>query len=338
MDDINKLNETGGAGDWGTDKARARLQKDTPGQEITKGKKMKTFKDVLTGIDEAYRKPTAAEIKKDKERERKASGKSRSSMSHKSANRNMYGKMMGGLKDDVQEAMSPAEKKKRLLLIKQAVEKLNRANAEKVKKDALAHMKASGMFDEDLDESTINEVSMPNSLEQAIEIEVDLGVTFDKGALKRSDAEELKREWDLYRLEIRKVIKPLGGLVIDSVAPNPRMTNTKGQRLGTMTIGTRGDTSKFDPRKIKAALSKNVDVMDLKITKLDEALGNKNPSHREKLKLDKDGTIHNIPGKKMGSAYSIKPRIDGGVLKFGTVDEFGNISTMTLADLAKVIK
>ena len=36
---INKLNETGGAGDWGTDKARARLQKDTPGQEITKGKK-----------------------------------------------------------------------------------------------------------------------------------------------------------------------------------------------------------------------------------------------------------------------------------------------------------
>ena len=225
MDDINKLNETGGAGDWGTDKARAKLQKDTPGQEITKGKKMKTFKDVLTGIDEAYRKPTAAEIKKDKERERKASGKSRSSMSHKSAKGNMYGKMMGGLKDDVQEAMSPAEKKKRLLLIKQAVEKLNRANAEKVKKDALAHMKASGMFDEDLDESTI-----------------------------------------------------------------------------------------------------------------DEALGNKNPSHREKLKLDKDGTIHNIPGKKMGSAYSIKPRIDGGVLKFGTVDEFGNINTMTLADLAKVIK
>lgn len=222
MDDINKLNETGGAGDWGTDKARARLQKDTPGQEITKGKKMKTFKDVLTGIDEAYRKPTAAEIKKDKERERRASGKSRSSMSYKSASSKMYRNMRGGLKDDVQEAMSPAEKKKRLLLIKQAVEKLNRANAEKVKKDALAHMKASGMFDEEVE--------------------------------------------------------------------------------------------------------------------LDEALGNKNPSHREKLKLDKDGTIHNIPGKKMGSAYSIKPRIDGGVLKFGAVDEFGNISTMTLADLAKVIK
>ena len=220
MDDINKLNETGGAGDWGTDKARAKLQKDTPGQEITKGKKMKTFKDVLTGIDEAM---SLSDIRKKKEREekRKKSGETRSQR----MNRKVYGNMMGRLKDDVQEAMSPAEKKKRLLLIKQAVEKLNRANAEKVKKDALAHMKASGMFDEDLDESTI-----------------------------------------------------------------------------------------------------------------DEALGNKNPSHREKLKLDKDGTIHNIPGKKMGSAYSIKPRIDGGVLKFGTVDEFGNINTMTLADLAKVIK
>ena len=71
---------------------------------------------------------------------------------------------------------------------------------------------------------------------------------------------------------------------------------------------------------------------------VNEALGNKNPSHREKLKLDKDGTVHNLPGKKMGSAYSIKPRIDGGVLKFGTVDNFGNINTMTMKELLKVLK
>ena len=71
---------------------------------------------------------------------------------------------------------------------------------------------------------------------------------------------------------------------------------------------------------------------------IEEALGNKNPSHRDKLKLDKDGTVHNLPGKKMGSAYSIKPRIDGGVLKFGTVDNEGNINTMSLKDLAKVVK
>jgi len=115
MDSINNINETGGAGDWGTDKARARLQKDTPGQEITKGKKMKTFKDILNNIDESSTniKETATEVV------------------------------------EVQEAMSEKDKKKRLAMIRQAVEKINKQNADKAKKDALAMMKASGMFDED---------------------------------------------------------------------------------------------------------------------------------------------------------------------------------------------
>ena len=80
------------------------------------------------------------------------------------------------------------------------------------------------------------------------------------------------------------------------------------------------------------------DALRMANESVNEALGNKNPSHREKLKLDKDGTVHNLPGKKMGSAYSIKPRIDGGVLKFGTVDNFGNINTMTMKELLKVLK
>ena len=68
-----------------------------------------------------------------------------------------------------------------------------------------------------------------------------------------------------------------------------------------------------------------------------EALGNDNPSHREKPKMDKDGTVHNIPGKKMGTAYNIKPRLDGKTLKFGTVDNQGNIKVMTIKELAKVV-
>ena len=71
---------------------------------------------------------------------------------------------------------------------------------------------------------------------------------------------------------------------------------------------------------------------------ISEALGNNNPSHREKPKMDKDGTVHNIPGKKGGlSAYSIKPRLDGKTLKFGTVDNEGNIKVMTVQELAKVL-
>lgn len=106
-------------------------------------------------------------------------------------------------------------------------------------------------------------------LTAALEIKVDLGVSFPKGALKRTEAEELKREWDLYRSEIRKVVKPLGGLITDTVAPDPRK-DQNSKRIGTVSVGTRGDASKLDPAKIKAALSKHVEVHDMKISKLNE--------------------------------------------------------------------
>jgi len=54
-------------------------------------------------------------------------------------------------KDDVEEEMSPADKAKRLKMIRQAVEKMNKSNMERAKKDALKMMKDSGMFDEDVE-------------------------------------------------------------------------------------------------------------------------------------------------------------------------------------------
>ena len=56
-------------------------------------------------------------------------------------------------KDEVEEALSPADKAKRLKMIKQAVEKMNKSNMERAKKDALRMMKDSGMFDEELEEA-----------------------------------------------------------------------------------------------------------------------------------------------------------------------------------------
>lgn len=53
---------------------------------------------------------------------------------------------------ELDEALSPKEKEKRLLMIKKAVEKLNRANIEKVKKQAMRDMKASGMFDDAIED------------------------------------------------------------------------------------------------------------------------------------------------------------------------------------------
>ena len=54
---------------------------------------------------------------------------------------------------NLDEALSPKEKEKRLQMIKKAVEKLNKANIERVKKMAMRDMKASGMFDDAMDEA-----------------------------------------------------------------------------------------------------------------------------------------------------------------------------------------
>ena len=103
-------------------------------------------------------------------------------------------------------------------------------------------------------------------LTQVLEIKVDYTKSFPTGSLKRTEAEELKQEWDVCRSEVKKVVKPLGGLVTDTTSPSPQ----SGKRVGTISVGTRGDASKLDVKKIKAAL-KNVDTSGMTITKLNES-------------------------------------------------------------------
>ena len=55
---------------------------------------------------------------------------------------------------NMDEALSPKEKEKRLKMIKRAVEKLNKANIERVKKMAMRDMKAAGMFDDAIEENS----------------------------------------------------------------------------------------------------------------------------------------------------------------------------------------
>ena len=122
---MDKYIEDGGAGDWGTDKARAKLQQDSPGQKIKRKEKMKRFRDILEGVYEVVKEgtlPPGLQAYQDKKNGKKP-------------------------KDDVEEAMSPADKAKRLKMIRQAVEKMNKSNMERAKKDALRMMKDSGMFD-----------------------------------------------------------------------------------------------------------------------------------------------------------------------------------------------
>tara|TARA_B100000902_G_scaffold340267_1_gene342964 strand:+ start:280 stop:711 length:432 start_codon:yes stop_codon:yes gene_type:complete len=62
-----------------------------------------------------------------------------------------YVKSISEQTEEVNEKLSPKEMKKRLAMIKKAVEKINKQNADAAKKDALKMMKASGMFDEDVE-------------------------------------------------------------------------------------------------------------------------------------------------------------------------------------------
>ena len=55
--------------------------------------------------------------------------------------------------EEVQEAMSAAQMKKRYEMIKKSVEKINKQNLDRAKKDALKMMKDSGMFDESSDDN-----------------------------------------------------------------------------------------------------------------------------------------------------------------------------------------
>ena len=71
------------------------------------------------------------------------------------------------------EALSDKEKKKRLDMIKKAVEKINKQNADRAKKDALKMMKDSGLFDEsyELDEGSplvMSDMDVVNSIVQKI--------------------------------------------------------------------------------------------------------------------------------------------------------------------------
>ena len=81
--DFFKLREN--AGEFGTDKLKKKYEDETPGQ------------------NEKYRPPTKAEIDADKKKDQK--GKPRPSITAKSVNRKVYGKMMGGLKEaELEEA------------------------------------------------------------------------------------------------------------------------------------------------------------------------------------------------------------------------------------------
>lgn len=110
--------------------------------------------DVDKFIEEA-RKPvsqmTPAEKKKDAERRKEYNAYQKSKREDVKEQNCGCGKTPCETYGNVEEALNPKDKAKRLKMIKKAVERINKNNAEKAKKDALRMMKDSGMFDESVE-------------------------------------------------------------------------------------------------------------------------------------------------------------------------------------------
>ena len=134
---------------------------------------------------------------------------------------------------ELDEALSPKEKEKRLLMIKKAVEKLNRANIEKVKKQAMRDMKASGMFDDVIDEET--------ELDEALQHVHTIKITAEApSSPKLSEVADIKNDFKLHVQAIRGAVKKLGGLITDTEVPS-----RQNKFVGKIKIGTRGDANKL---------------------------------------------------------------------------------------------
>jgi len=88
---------------------------------------------------------------------------------------------------ELDEALSPKEKEKRLLMIKKAVEKLNKANIDKIKKQAMRDMKASGMFDDVIDENIKGGVDSYMALQKAKEKAKKMGKVWNQMGQNEKD-------------------------------------------------------------------------------------------------------------------------------------------------------
>ena len=134
---------------------------------------------------------------------------------------------------ELDEALSPKEKEKRLLMIKKAVQKLNRANIEKAKKMAMRDMKASGMFDDAIEEET--------ELDEALQHVHTIKITANApSSPKPSEVADIKNDFKLHVQAIRGAVKKLGGLITDTEVPS-----RQNKFVGKIKIGTRGDANKI---------------------------------------------------------------------------------------------
>ena len=230
----------------------------------------------LESVEEAYRKPTAAEIAADKAKDRK--GKDTSDR-YRNMKKKVYGNMMGGLKKEESELTEAPD------LMKMSKELLKHKSKGISYEKAAAYVRAihnnsnvnvqdkamKGLLDllknMDLtDRTTITKILKDNGfkvkggrlMRESVELEEALVKVTDvefnyrdqlPNSPKTSDLGAIASEWKQDRVALRDAVKKMGGLVTNTVAPS---RGNKG--VGTVTIGTRDDPKKLDDKSIQKAV------------------------------------------------------------------------------------
>jgi hypothetical protein len=173
---------------------------------------------------------------------------------------------------ELDEALSPKEKEKRLLMIKKAVQKLNRANIEKAKKMAMRDMKASGMFDDVIDEET----ELDEALQHVHTIKIDGNAPSNP---KPSEVANIKNDFKSHVQAIRGAIKRLGGLITDTEVPS-----RQNKFVGKIKIGTRGDASKISIPVIQRGVkSGGIELDKRQFVKEDAELNARQAAEKERM-------------------------------------------------------
>lgn len=281
--DFFKLRES--AGEFGTDKLKKKYEDETPGQ------------------NEKYRPPTQAEIDADKKKDQR--GKRRPSITAKSVNRKVYGKMMGGLKEGInQKAFAAGAKGMKAYAMKSGG--IDKADFMKVAK-SLETISRINILQAGQELSRLNRLvdGMDTDVRERIYIELK------KVGLVESMNEELK------------VSDGAAKWIADFQASDaPQFQGKSDDEKKKMAIAA------FMAAKQKeGGDKKEPQNEDLK----EAAPKIKGPSM-------KGGKIMGVPGKQLGQKLDIEPQVSGMKLMFRVTTSDGSLKTVDAAGLAKMLR
>lgn len=334
--DFFKLREN--AGEFGTDKLKKKYEDETPGQ------------------NEKYRPPTQAEIDADKKKDQR--GKRRPSITAKSVNRKVYGKMMGGLKEGInQKAFAAGAKgmkayamksggidKADFMKVAKSLETISRINILQAGQELSRLNRLVDGMDTDVRERIyieLKKVGLVESMNE--ELKVSDGAAKWIADFQASDAPQFQGKSDDEKKKMAiaafmaakqkdggdKKEPQKEGFSPKEIKMAIGVASDKRYKGGNMTGATKAI------EKIKNGLSDHPQVRAV-LRRQNEDL--KEAAPKIKGPSMKGGKIMGVPGKQLGQKLDIEPQVNGMKLMFRVTTSDGSLKTVDAAGLAKMLR